>query len=150
MYGAFRGVWVPMPGITLYGRFVMQCKFSSRPGRRLSIADLESDIVKVQALAREGMCDAYLLMTNAGMSGRTRVALEKRLRAAGVDQSLVLQSGWLEEQIRTSKRLRMLVPQMYGLGDLTQILDSRSEEHTSELQSLMRISYAVLCLKKKT
>src|SRR3546814_2977389 len=32
-------------------------------------------------------------------------------------------------------------------------LDSRrgrSEEHTSELQSLMRISYAVFCLKKKT
>src|SRR3546814_2205644 len=28
--------------------------------------------------------------------------------------------------------------------------DKRSEEHTSELQSLMRISYAVLCLKKKT
>src|SRR3546814_8868982 len=29
------------------------------------------------------------------------------------------------------------------------ILDLRSEEHTSELQSLMRISYAVFCLKKK-
>src|SRR3546814_2326924 len=28
-------------------------------------------------------------------------------------------------------------------------LDSRSEEHTSELQSLMRISYDVFCLKKK-
>src|SRR3546814_9556697 len=28
--------------------------------------------------------------------------------------------------------------------------DYRSEEHTSELQSLMRISYAVFCLKKKT
>src|SRR3546814_8350648 len=28
--------------------------------------------------------------------------------------------------------------------------DHRSEEHTSELQSLMRISYAVFCLKKKT
>src|SRR3546814_7059631 len=28
-------------------------------------------------------------------------------------------------------------------------LDARSEEHTSELQSLMRISYAVFCLKKK-
>src|SRR3546814_8875582 len=27
---------------------------------------------------------------------------------------------------------------------------TRSEEHTSELQSLMRISYAVFCLKKKT
>src|SRR3546814_4956502 len=28
--------------------------------------------------------------------------------------------------------------------------EDRSEEHTSELQSLMRISYAVFCLKKKT
>src|SRR3546814_3638699 len=30
------------------------------------------------------------------------------------------------------------------------MLGMRSEEHTSELQSLMRISYAVFCLKKKT
>src|SRR3546814_1296403 len=30
------------------------------------------------------------------------------------------------------------------------VLRTRSEEHTSELQSLMRISYAVFCLKKKT
>src|SRR3546814_383947 len=30
-----------------------------------------------------------------------------------------------------------------------EVLDYRSEEHTSELQSLMRISYAVFCLKKK-
>src|SRR3546814_9683096 len=29
-------------------------------------------------------------------------------------------------------------------------VSTRSEEHTSELQSLMRISYAVFCLKKKT
>src|SRR3546814_7117059 len=32
---------------------------------------------------------------------------------------------------------------------LMQYLAARSEEHTSELQSLMRISYAVFCLKKK-
>src|SRR3546814_2772499 len=32
---------------------------------------------------------------------------------------------------------------------LVDLLASRSEEHTSELQSLMRISYAVFCLKKK-
>src|SRR3546814_4990535 len=32
-------------------------------------------------------------------------------------------------------------------GDAVQV-DARSEEHTSELQSLMRISYAVFCLKK--
>src|SRR3546814_3389574 len=33
--------------------------------------------------------------------------------------------------------------------DRLQTLFDRSEEHTSELQSLMRISYAVFCLKKK-
>src|SRR3546814_3630265 len=32
---------------------------------------------------------------------------------------------------------------------IEEILEVRSEEHTSELQSLMRISYAVFCLKKK-
>src|SRR3546814_3003551 len=39
-----------------------------------------------------------------------------------------------------------------GDDDLAQrlaFLQNRSEEHTSELQSLMRISYAVFCLKKK-
>src|SRR3546814_4536493 len=35
------------------------------------------------------------------------------------------------------------------IADLEMIPAIRSEEHTSELQSLMRISYAVFCLKKK-
>src|SRR3546814_2870741 len=34
-------------------------------------------------------------------------------------------------------------------SDALLFVDQRSEEHTSELQSLMRISYAVFCLKKK-
>src|SRR3546814_4863808 len=34
-------------------------------------------------------------------------------------------------------------------GDDPALQSQRSEEHTSELQSLMRISYAVFCLKKK-
>src|SRR3546814_3428634 len=37
-------------------------------------------------------------------------------------------------------------PESYSSSQPT----ARSEEHTSELQSLMRISYAVFCLKKKT
>src|SRR3546814_8785247 len=37
-----------------------------------------------------------------------------------------------------------------GDAALTREQAQRSEEHTSELQSLMRISYAVFCLKKKT
>src|SRR3546814_2086181 len=36
-----------------------------------------------------------------------------------------------------------------GIRDFAESSLNRSEEHTSELQSLMRISYAVFCLKKK-
>src|SRR3546814_4308646 len=36
-----------------------------------------------------------------------------------------------------------------GMSEVVQNVFARSEEHTSELQSLMRISYAVFCLKKK-
>src|SRR3546814_6331672 len=39
------------------------------------------------------------------------------------------------------------LPVAYDHGDLGQVY--RSEEHTSELQSLMRVSYAIFCLKKK-
>src|SRR3546814_9554383 len=38
----------------------------------------------------------------------------------------------------------------FYLINCTDLRRSRSEEHTSELQSLMRNSYAVFCLKKKT
>src|SRR3546814_7679734 len=41
------------------------------------------------------------------------------------------------------------VPNMARLGSSGAVPSRRSEEHTSELQSLMRISYAVFCLKKK-
>src|SRR3546814_9235389 len=37
-----------------------------------------------------------------------------------------------------------------AVAEIVRIFHCRSEEHTSELQSLMRISYAVFCLKKKT
>src|SRR3546814_3917618 len=43
--------------------------------------------------------------------------------------------------LTVAEMLRALLEHEYG--------EERSEEHTSELQSLMRISYAVYCLKKK-
>src|SRR3546814_9048567 len=54
------------------------------------------------------------------------------------------------DAVRTSvnrkiKQVRDPFQENLGIADF----ESRSEEHTSELQSLMRISYAVFCLKKK-
>src|SRR3546814_5272002 len=45
-------------------------------------------------------------------------------------------------------RLLLSDPGLWLLDEPTSNLDARSEEHTSELQSLMRNSYAVFCLKK--
>src|SRR3546814_8347921 len=50
-------------------------------------------------------------------------------------------------QGRCSARLSR--PRGKAFEDIDGFSDRRSEEHTSELQSLMRISYAVFCLKKK-
>src|SRR3546814_10532354 len=52
-------------------------------------------------------------------------------------------SGYFTPPERTEATLRTLRTALTKTG-------WRSEEHTSELQSLMRISYAVFCLKKKT
>src|SRR3546814_2024630 len=61
--------------------------------------------------------------------------------------------SWVEEDrlsargIRFSDRCKR--PRGQNLFWLVRVGTIRSEEHTSELQSLMRISYAVFCLKKK-
>src|SRR3546814_8067057 len=64
--------------------------------------------------------------------------------------------------LETIHRSKMVFNGLAGISAATQptfdkgffeyrfLLPYRSEEHTSELQSLMRISYAVFCLKKKT
>src|SRR3546814_7214733 len=67
----------------------------------------------------------------------------KQLKATGQDAevTLVALAGVEELQSALSDEARL---------DLESSVTTRSDEHTSELQSLMRISYAVCCLKKKT
>src|SRR3546814_4809843 len=65
---------------------------------------------------------------------RVRRQFEHRRRARG-------------PALRRSDRQRLLRREMVKEGPFRD--PRRSEEHTSELQSLMRISYAVFCLKKK-
>src|SRR3546814_9412370 len=72
-------------------------------------------------------------------------AARKLLDNAGVEYTSHIAVGDPADTIATyadQKQCDAIVMGTRGLG--------RSEEHTSELQSLMRISYAVFCLKKKT
>src|SRR3546814_4521252 len=77
----------------------------------------------------------YILDGNAMFAG---FAEARRIQGFGdrdLDKMIVVGIGHPGEQVYDPRRME----------DFT----GRSEEHTSELQSLMRISYAVFCLKKK-
>src|SRR3546814_9971355 len=50
--------------------------------------------------------------------------------------------------VALSRAVSMIMPSALRVRRIA-VIGSRSEEHTSELQSLIRISYAVFCLKKK-
>src|SRR3546814_7085546 len=72
----------------------------------------------------------------------TRARPARRLALAQTDDQLLTQLTHWQGIDRVVDRLATDV-------GISQVGYVRSEEHTSELQSLMRISYAVFCLKKK-
>src|SRR3546814_10574723 len=55
----------------------------------------------------------------------------------------------LKNVISHAKEYGFIFPSSEIYDGLSAVYDYRSEEHTTELQSLMRISYAAFCLKKK-
>ena len=124
--GAFAGSWMPSTGQHLSGKFVIQCKFSSKPGYLLTKSDITDEIPKVRKLVADGLCDVYVLMTNAGVSGKQEAQISSELSSAGAKHVLIHGATWIEDQIKENTRLRMLVPRVYGLGDLSQILDERA------------------------
>src|SRR3546814_1057175 len=75
---------------------------------------------------------------------RFRHGVRRRRRSLLVPVGQVVPEAHVEHLHRLD---RVLVPVPVVAGRV--VAADRSEEHTSELQSLMRISYAVFCLKKK-
>jgi hypothetical protein len=124
--GAFVGNWTPAPGQHLSGEFVIQCKFSSKAGYLLTKSDITDEIPKVRKLVADGLCDVYVLMTNSGVSGKQEAQIRSELIGAGAKHVLIYGATWIEDQVKENTRLRMLVPRLYGLGDLGQILDERA------------------------
>jgi hypothetical protein len=124
--GAFAGHWAPAPGQHICGNFVIQCKFSGKAGHLLSKSDIADELPKVSRLVAAGLCDVYVLMSNAGVSGKREATIRSALMGAGAKHVLIYGQTWMEDQIRENTRLRMLVPRLYGLGDLSQILDERA------------------------
>ena len=136
--GAFAGTWTGKDSEDLSGQFVIQCKFTSKGGYNLKESDLSDEFEKARNLVDKGVCDSYVLMTNAGLSGVLATKIEHRLKSVGVKHVRVLGSEWINQQILECKRLRTLVPRVYGLGDLSQILDERAYEQSQAVLEFMR------------
>src|SRR3546814_4992455 len=113
----------------------------------MRISDWSSDV-----------CSSDLLQADfrPGRGGQMRGQREKiDRRVEDAAQHIDEGDGRQGRQCRALQRQRIAGPQRGG-GQEQQMpapvagAEQRSEEHTSELQSLLRISYAVFCLKKKT
>lgn len=144
--GAFTGTWRTQAGEDLKGRFVLQCKHTTKRDRNLRPSDLSDELAKAAKLVGEGRCDSYLLLTNAGMTARTRSKIEKSLRNTGVKHTRLFDATWINAKIHESSRLRMLVPRIYGLGDLSQILDERAYRQARAILASMREDLAKVVL----
>lgn len=123
--GCFVGKWIPNGREELEGQFVFQCKFTSKANHNLRVSDLKDEIPKAETLVKKGICDIYILITNAGVSGNVEEKIRVILKGIGIKHFFVFGSTWLFQQIKENNRLRRLVPRLYGLGDLSQILDER-------------------------
>src|SRR3546814_5970711 len=111
----------------------------------MRISDWSSDV-----------CSSDLLIRSSGAFGG--LVLSASHNPGGPDEDFgikynVSNGGPAPEKVTDAIHARTLSIDSYRIleaGDVDiDALGSRSEEHTSELQSLMRISYAVFCLKKK-
>src|SRR3546814_5546368 len=117
----------------------------------LRISDWSSDVCSSDLhrclVGRHLRVGQLLALQRIGLAGATLVhqhhaallehVLERR-RHCGIAGGRRLARAAGEQEYRIRLQVAVLVGR-----------DPRSEEHTSELQSLMRISYAVFCLKKK-
>src|SRR3546814_6111064 len=117
---------------------VFVCFFKQKTAYEMRISDWSSDVCSSDLLVYEGdrRFDVTVRVPEA-----TRVNLDD-IRSLPV--LLPEEAGATRRQIPLAQVAQIRLTE--GLNQISR--ENRSEEHTSELQSLMRISYAVFCLKK--
>lgn len=111
----------------------VQCKHVSDPAKRLKLSDLSPELDHVKTLVRDGQADTYIFITNMSADAPVAKDIRNRLLELGVKNPHVWGKQKIVNTVKSSARLRALVPQVYGLGDLSVILDERAIEQTRAL-----------------
>jgi len=133
--GAFHGEWTSKDGAVYNGTFTVQCKFTLAPNKQLHLSDLKDELKKAQRLVQRKLADNYFLFTNARLTGTSEDIIRKAFLSHGVKQFKAYGAEGITKIIRESSKLRMLVPRIYGLGDLSQIIDERACDQAKEILS---------------
>src|SRR3546814_2702794 len=120
----------------------------------MRISDWSSDVCSsdLKYVLIAGVEAATFMGTREGKDSlRSKQFWEGLVGEYGATRTLTGEDGETHKQLRDVMRSGYSKESIKGrYNELIEITDRcRSEEHTSALQSLMRISYAVFCLKKK-
>jgi hypothetical protein len=104
----------------------------------LRLSDVHDEIAKAERLAAKGLAANYFLFTSARLTGVSDEKIRDAFEAIpGIRHFAAYGSERISQFIRESPRLRMLVPRVYGLGDLSQILDERAYAQAREILSAL-------------
>lgn len=131
---AFNGSWISNDSnIQMAGSFCIQCKHTSKPAQKLSMTIIEEELEKIKRLAKSGLCDNYILVTNYQLPAGIAEKAEAAIISAGAKVAVVFGNEWISKIISEHPKLRRLVPRLYGLGDLTQIITHQAYRQAREV-----------------
>lgn len=134
--GAFHGEWISKSGESFSGSFTVQCKFTAKADAHIKLSDLKDELLKASRLSKKGLSDNYILFSNAKLTGSNEEKISQEFtNIPGIKRFSLYGRERISQIIHESPRLRMLVPRVYGLGDLSQILDERAYDQAQEILS---------------
>jgi len=114
----------------------IQCKFTAKENTHIRVSTLTDEIEKAKNLASKGLAANYILFTNQLLTGKRDEELKSLFeKIPGIESFHAYGHEAITQIIRDSSRLRMLVPRVYGLGDLSEILDDRARKQAFEILS---------------
>ena len=140
--GSFYGPW--QDGSDGGSPAILQCKHMSNSAAHLAMSDLTLELKKVRRHVADGRCNVYVVMTNARVTGASAAAIDAAFQNVGVRRTIILGYEAMCEMLTEHKAMRALVPRLYGLGDLTEILDERQYAQAEAILATMHDQLARL------
>lgn len=118
------GHWIDKNGKQREGLTLVQCKHSCDSNKKLVPSDVSGEIEKVRKIHLKEPVNTYTIMTNMEVTGDNETKIKDKFKLeTGISNIEIYANVWINRAIHDNCSLRMSVPRIYGLGDLSQILD---------------------------